>query len=298
MGRSLFRFTNLIPPIGYMEERYAIIPAGQTLETASTFEPKIVCFLEGGVDLILPDERVIPLEAWDVLTLRLPWTLRYRGRDPHREARNHIIGMRLRTGEDSPTMSPYAVADIRERLEGFRHYPQALARIGPQMLQEIREETEQGESWSRWRISGIALRILGTLLDAPRKVSPPEDLPVDRGLAMVNHARQYIQEHARERLTLTQIAWQLQLSGEHLARLFKQHAGYTVFDYVDQVRLEHAKKLLLTTDLPIAQVAPMCGFGSANLLGRHFKARMGQTPLDYRLRGRQQERFSPSSFSK
>ena len=280
-----------------MEERYAVIPAGQMLEVLSTPELKIVCYLEGGVEMVLPDERVLKIEPWDVITLSLPWTLRYRGQDPLREAKNHVVSMRLRTDHESPAMAPYTVNEVAARLNGFHHFPQVLAKRGPQLLQEIREESEQGDEWSRWRISGILLQFLGLLLETPRKASREVEFPADRGLAMVNHARQYIQEHARDKLTLTQIAWQLQLSGEHLARLFKQHAGYTVFDYVDQIRLDHAKNLLLTTDLPIAQVAPMCGFGSANLLGRHFKARLGLTPLDYRLRSRQNERFSPSQFA-
>jgi AraC-like DNA-binding protein len=299
MGRSLTLFPGLIPPVHSLHERYTSIPAGQTLQVAGQRDLKIIFFLEGGLEVQLPDNQVYKLEAWDALTLSEPWLLRYRAQNPAREMINHIFALRLRRGsEGDPPDTNFAASAITQKLSGFHHFPRVLAAQGPRLLQDIREEAEQGQNWSRWRISGVALQLLGTLLETGgKKVPLGESLPEDRGLAIVNHARQYIQEHAREKLTLTQIAWHLQLSGEHLARLFRQHAGCTVFDYVDQVRLEHAKRLLLTSDLPVAQLAPLCGYGSANLLGRHFKTHLGITPLDYRLRARKKEVFTPSVFA-
>lgn len=296
MGRSLFSFTDLLPPVRSMQERYVLIPPGRTLEAANQHF-KLVCFLEGGVEMLLPDGRAIAIQRWDAFSLDLPWTLRYRAQDAGREVRNHVLVMQFtREVEDPP--QPALINALFERLEGFQYFPAALMEIGPRLLHEIREEAERGPAWSRWRVNSLVLQILGAVMEGPATAPSGTEPVVDRGLAMVNHARQYIEEHAREKLTLNDIAWQLQLSGEHLARLFKKHAGYTVFDYVDQVRLERAKQLLLTTESPLAQIASMCGYGSANLLGRHFKQSTGQTPLEYRLRGRGKESFSPSIFAK
>ena len=49
-------------------------------------------------------------------------------------------------------------------------------------------------------------------------------------------------------------------------------------------RLEHALHLLLTSDLPVAQVAEACGFGDPSYFGKTFRKKTGLTPTQYRHR--------------
>lgn len=55
-------------------------------------------------------------------------------------------------------------------------------------------------------------------------------------------------------------------------------------EYLTQRRLEYALHLLLTSDLPVAQVAEACGFGDASYFGKRFRKQMGLTPSQYRHR--------------
>ncbi|NJL51156.1 MAG: helix-turn-helix domain-containing protein [Hydrococcus sp. SU_1_0] len=56
----------------------------------------------------------------------------------------------------------------------------------------------------------------------------------------------------------------------------------TPYDYVLQLRVKRAKKLLQSSDLPICDVALECGFGNQSHLAKHFRKKLGITPMNYR----------------
>ncbi|MFD9702531.1 GlxA family transcriptional regulator [Lentzea sp. NPDC059081] len=83
-------------------------------------------------------------------------------------------------------------------------------------------------------------------------------------------------------LTLAAIARQAHTSTRTLSRRFKAITGSSVLDWVTAQRVVKARTLLETTDLPIAEVAVMCGFGSMESLRVHFNEHNRTTPSRYR----------------
>lgn len=77
------------------------------------------------------------------------------------------------------------------------------------------------------------------------------------------------------------------LSVRQLTRAFKQTTGTTVFNYVEQVRLDKARALLADTDLLIKEIASRLGFSCASSLSVAFRNLSGESPQDYRKRVRQ-----------
>lgn len=78
------------------------------------------------------------------------------------------------------------------------------------------------------------------------------------------------------------LAHQLTMSRSHFEHTYKKIFGISPMNEVINSRLEHAKYLLTTTDVPINQIAEMCGYKSGIHFMRQFKARIGATPSDYR----------------
>jgi len=78
-------------------------------------------------------------------------------------------------------------------------------------------------------------------------------------------------------LTIEQIAKAINLSPFYFARSFKKEFGISLHQFIINKRLERAKKLL-RSDLPIAQIAQMCGFSDQSHLIRLFKKYFGFTP--------------------
>lgn len=78
------------------------------------------------------------------------------------------------------------------------------------------------------------------------------------------------------------LAHQLTMSKSYFQHLYKEIFGISVMNDVIQSRIEHSKYLLSTTDIPITQIAQMCGYKCELHFMRQFKTRMQMTPSEYR----------------
>ncbi|WP_037076006.1 GlxA family transcriptional regulator [Pseudonocardia spinosispora] len=96
--------------------------------------------------------------------------------------------------------------------------------------------------------------------------------------------RRWIVEHLDADLSVTALAGRLAVSPRHLARLFRAETGTTPGDYVEALRVEHARRLLERTSLSSRAVAGASGLGSVETLHRVFQSRLGTTPGEYRKR--------------
>ena len=64
----------------------------------------------------------------------------------------------------------------------------------------------------------------------------------------------------------------------YFSTLFKKQTGKKYIDYVTDLRMEKARKLILNTDLKIGAIAEMVGYGSTKHFTRIYKEKFGTTP--------------------
>ncbi|MBP2330859.1 transcriptional regulator GlxA family with amidase domain [Kibdelosporangium banguiense] len=100
--------------------------------------------------------------------------------------------------------------------------------------------------------------------------------------------------HLAEPLTVEILAHQAKMSTRTFVRRFREATGTTPRQWLLSQRLNHAKGLLESTNLPIGLVSEHSGLGSAANFRQHFGAAIGTTPTDYR-RAFHQGRFATSS---
>ncbi|MBB1256083.1 AraC family transcriptional regulator [Streptomyces alkaliterrae] len=100
------------------------------------------------------------------------------------------------------------------------------------------------------------------------------------------HVVDYIHAHLGGRLTLADLAGVAGVSESHFARVFRSSTGHSPHQYVLRLRLERARKALLTTDDPIARIADACGFADQSHLTRTMRRHLGLTPRALRTAGR------------
>jgi len=99
---------------------------------------------------------------------------------------------------------------------------------------------------------------------------------------MVENAKAYIQSGFARPLTLKEISSEVYLSPNYFSTLFAKATGMTVFDYVQQVRLDEARRLLEETKLPVRDVARQTGYPTAAHFARTFKQLTGASPREFR----------------
>lgn len=97
-------------------------------------------------------------------------------------------------------------------------------------------------------------------------------------------AKQYIQEHHTEDLSLGQVAAAVHTSIFYFCKLFRKVTGTTFTEFVSRTRIEKAKNLLLNPNLRISEIAYEVGFQSLTHFNRVFKTIVGESPTEYRTR--------------
>lgn len=100
---------------------------------------------------------------------------------------------------------------------------------------------------------------------------------------LITKAKQYIQEHQSEDITLAQVAKAVNTSSFYFCKMFRKGTGLNFTDYVSRLRIERAKNLLLNPNLRISEIAYEIGFQSLTHFNRVFKRIVGQSPTEYRL---------------
>jgi YesN/AraC family two-component response regulator len=92
----------------------------------------------------------------------------------------------------------------------------------------------------------------------------------------------YINQNYPEPLALPLVADRFAISPYYLSRSFKEATGFTFIEYVNNVRIKEAQRLLKESNRKVIAIAEQVGFGSIAHFGRVFKAVTGQSPLCYR----------------
>ncbi|MGM9903384.1 AraC-like ligand binding domain-containing protein [Enterococcus sp. 10A9_DIV0425] len=95
---------------------------------------------------------------------------------------------------------------------------------------------------------------------------------------------QYIEEHYAQQLTVEEIAQHLAVNRSHLSRVFKNHLGISIKEYMIGVRINRAAFLLSLTEDSVENIAYQVGFNSLVVFSRMFKKFTGETATSYRKR--------------
>lgn len=93
---------------------------------------------------------------------------------------------------------------------------------------------------------------------------------------------QYINRHYTTKLTLEQIAHTLHFSPSYISHTFKQNCGMSISEYINHLRVETAKDMLMHTRAAIEEIAIACGFGEASYFSYVFRQLTNQSPRQYR----------------
>ena len=103
-----------------------------------------------------------------------------------------------------------------------------------------------------------------------------------RGGGGLEATRGWALERLERPLTVAQLARHACCSERTFARRFRAETGTTPLRWLHAQRVEHARRLLEGSDLPVEVVARRCGFGSATVLRQHFQRATASTPSAYR----------------
>lgn len=99
---------------------------------------------------------------------------------------------------------------------------------------------------------------------------------------ILQRAVTYMQDMYAEELSLQDIAQVAKVSTSHLGHIFRKYETMSVMDYLRQLRMQHAKRLLYDDYLRIAEIGALVGYPDPNYFARQFKTFFGVSPRQAR----------------
>jgi AraC family transcriptional regulator len=171
---------------------------------------------------------------------------------------------------------------LRERVELIPQYAMSdpfIDRIGQTLTAELTENRFSSRLFVDSLTTALAIHLLRYYTNLQQPLGEVSGVLPQRKL---QQAIAYIHDRLAEDLTITAIADELEMSQYYFSRSFKQAIGISPYRYVVEQRIEAAKQLLRTSQLPISTISERVGFASQNQLTIQFRNLTGTTPSDYR----------------
>jgi AraC family transcriptional regulator len=167
-----------------------------------------------------------------------------------------------------------------DRFEGFsnilREPDDIRGAAVPWLVSRLYREFQRTDGASSLAIEGLALEILA---EASRSPAAPGECRPPRWL---ERTRDLIRDRFSENLTLDELAEAAGVHPSYLARVFRVQYQCTVGEYVRQLRVEFACRVISRSDAPLAAIALEAGFADQSHFTKTFKRLTGVTPGQYR----------------
>ena len=154
-----------------------------------------------------------------------------------------------------------------------------VSALAQQIVRELHKGRGSDERFMVMLASVMLEQVYRTLTTPETRGFNPRHIHYRRLQAVLNHIR----DHPGGDLSVAVLAGKAEVSVAHFRRLFKEAMGTPPHRYVLASRLEKARNLLSTTNLPIARIAQECGFSSQSHFTSSFRSAHASTPAEYRL---------------
>lgn len=132
-------------------------------------------------------------------------------------------------------------------------------------------ETDDYKILEKWFVTKIA--------EACQNISMKQK---EQTSSMVIKAKQYIDMNFAKELSLDEVSKEVGVSPYYFSKLFKEESGVNFVEYVTNVRMDSAKKMLKDSSYSIKEICIDVGYGDPNYFSRIFKKCIGLTPSEFR----------------
>lgn len=108
------------------------------------------------------------------------------------------------------------------------------------------------------------------------------DKDAANGSDLIHRIFSFADENYLNSCSLKDLSAHIGYDYSYLSKLFSERIGLSFTEYVNMLRIDRACYLLKNTELPILEIAEMCGYGSLRSFNRNFAKQLNMTPRDYK----------------
>ena len=151
------------------------------------------------------------------------------------------------------------------------------------MFEDMLNEYQKKTCYKELILQGMLFHLFTTIMEEHIPTSnnmKKNDTPLTKPIIEILY---YLEYHYQENPTLLQMSKMINISEGHLSRLFHSQLGISYSKYLNNLKIEHVKILLLKTDKSIMDIALNTGYCNSEYLSVNFKKNTGMTPKDFRI---------------
>lgn len=154
-----------------------------------------------------------------------------------------------------------------------------IQKVLPLMMNHIRSNDEYGYL----KLNSLLYDLMYHLAkNFSYHINEEEFLKSQKHFDMISDILSYIKNHAYDTILQQEVSEYFGYNPQYFARFFKKNLGITFFEYVNNLKVERARRNLIKSDLTILSISEEVGFSSPKSLNRAFKRVYDMTPSRYR----------------
>lgn len=166
---------------------------------------------------------------------------------------------------------PYEVR--QETLLKYISAVSETARSAGIRLEGMMKVVDSGNIWLFQENLMELIQELQTALEERQKSKKTEEIEM---------IRSFILQHYNQDISLNMIAQNMHMSTSYISRFFKEKTGQNITEYIKEIKLSEAEKLLTTTNDSVEKIAGLIGYNTTHYFIKQFKEKYGETPTVYR----------------
>jgi AraC-like DNA-binding protein/quercetin dioxygenase-like cupin family protein len=231
---------------------------------------EIFAVFEGGMDFYINDEKIY-LSAGEFIIVNSNEL-----HSIHAVHKNLTIVLQL-------PFSQFTNYYTEDQIILFSHVPREQDEQVMKIIEEMYKLSQEKKTGYDFKVLGQYYTLLYTLVNKYRnkKVST-EIIKSIKGLNRLSSITSYLEENYDKDISLEQLAKTFGYSVEHLSRMFVKYAKVNFKSYLQNIRLEYARKELLKEEKKIGEIAVNVGFADSRAMAKAFKKQYGILPKEYR----------------
>ena len=204
--------------------------------------------------------------------------------EPGTESTLHLFEPELVAGIPGGTVEQKYVAPLRDApgLELIALSPEDAAQAETLRLLQESFRLDEDAFGYELRLQALLCTLWLRLVEQVHPAACPQERPASPASEKIKPMMLYIHAHMAEKLPVRALAEAAYCSERECYRVFREVLHITPAEYLQNVRLQMACKLLIETQLPLTEVAQRCGLGSASYFGAQFREKIGTSPSAYR----------------
>ena len=217
---------------------------------------------------------IVPADRPTIIAPESPWSVTWR---------NDIVALNV-------FVKGHVLTEVANELfESDVNAVEVLSKVGVEdrsmawLLYSLKEALYEPQGHANLKVDHISRALAADILR--KHVVPLHEAPVAQGgltVAQTKLVADYIREHLPSKIVLKDLTALIGLTQTIFIQRFTASFGMSPHRYVTEARIGRARKLLKNSNLPIVQIATLCGFADQSHLTAAFRRIVGLTPARYR----------------